>query len=145
MKFHLIPFFFNRFTNLIIFSPRCWNKNPHKHLFSLLTKYIAMKIYLTSFFLLLFSFNALGKAALSGKLTDADTGEPILFGDVVVYKDGKLITGEQTDFDGNYIISPIDPGKYDVVFKYVGYPDIKIEDVIIKKDKETSLTKTKSW
>ena len=89
-----------------------------------------MKIYLTSFFLLLFTLNAFSQSALSGKLTDADTDEPILFGDVVIYRNGALITGEQTDFDGNYIISPIDPGTYEVVFKYVGYADVKYQGVL---------------
>ncbi|MGK0364488.1 MAG: hypothetical protein ACI85O_001545 [Saprospiraceae bacterium] len=98
-----------------------------------------MKIYLTSFFLLLFSFSAFSQSALSGKVVDADTGEPILFGDVVVYRNGALVTGEQTDFDGNYIISPMDSGKYSIVFKYVGYGDVKIEKVVVRKNKETNL------
>lgn len=89
--------------------------------------------------LLFVSFNVNGQAALSGKVTDADTGETILFGDIVVYQNGKLITGEQTDFDGNYIISPIDTGTYEVVFKYVGYQDVKVEKVEAKSDKETNL------
>ncbi len=104
----------------------------------------AMKIYLTSFFLLLFTFSAFSQSALSGKLTDADTGEPILFGDVVVYRNGSLVTGEQTDFDGNYIISPMDPGTYEVVFKYVGYSDIKYENILVNADKETILNASMS-
>ena len=99
-----------------------------------------MKIYLTSFFLfLLFSLNAFSQSTLSGKLTDADTGEPILFGDVVLYRNGALVTGQQTDFDGNYIISPIDPGTYTVVFKYIGYADVKYENILVRADKETTL------
>ncbi len=96
-------------------------------------------------YLLIFSFLLMGlvsataQSALSGKVTDADTGEPVLFGDVVVYRNGALITGEQTDFDGNYIISPIDPGTYEIVFKYVGYDDVKYDGVLINADKETNL------
>ncbi len=98
-----------------------------------------MKIYLTSLFLLLFTLNSFAQSALSGKVTDANTGEPILFGDVVVYRNGALITGEQTDFDGNYIISPMDPGTYEIVFKYVGYTDVKVEGFIVLADKEMIL------
>ncbi|MGK0365390.1 MAG: outer membrane receptor protein involved in Fe transport [Saprospiraceae bacterium] len=99
-------------------------------------------------YLLIFSFLLMGlvsataQSALSGKVTDADTGEPILFGDVVVYRNGGLVTGEQTDFDGNFIISPMDPGTYEVVFKYVGYTDVKYEGVLITADKETTLDAT---
>ena len=98
-----------------------------------------MKILSTLVIGLFLSFSAFGQATLSGLVTDEETGEPILFGDIVLYQHGKVITGEQTDFDGNYIISPIDTGLYDVVFKYIGYMDLKYEDVLIENDKETTL------
>ena len=98
-----------------------------------------MKILSTLVIGLFLSFSAFGQATLSGLVTDEETGEPILFGDIVLYQHGKVITGEQTDFDGNYIISPIDTGLYDVVFKYIGYMDLKYEDVLIENDKETIL------
>ena len=88
---------------------------------------------------LFFSVSGFGQSAIAGKITDAETGEPILFGDIVVYQNGKLITGDQTDFDGNYIISPIDTGVYDILFLYVGYMDLKFEGVLIEMDKETTL------
>ena len=86
---------------------------------------------------LFISVSGFGQSSLSGKVTDSDTGEPILLGDIILYQNEKLITGEQTDFDGNYIISPIDTGIYDVVFKYVGYEDITVEKVQILTDRET--------
>ena len=101
-------------------------------------------------YLLVFSFLLMGlvsataQSALSGKVTDADTGEPILFGDVVVYRNGALITGEQTDFDGNFIISPMDPGTYDVEFTYVGYSTSRVEGVLVSADKEVTLDMTMS-
>jgi hypothetical protein len=98
-----------------------------------------MKIYLTSFFLFLFTLNTFSQSSLSGKVIDGNTGDPLLFGDVVLYQDGKVITGKQTDFDGNYLIAPIVPGKYSVVFRYVGYADVNVNEVIIRKDRETVL------
>ncbi len=89
--------------------------------------------------LLFISVSTFGQASISGLVTDKDTGEPILFGDIIIYQDGKLITGEQTNFDGNYIISPIDTGVYDIFFLYIGYTDLKIEGVIITDNKETTL------
>lgn len=96
-----------------------------------------MKDLLTLIVCLFLSFNVLGQASLSGLVTDEETGEPILFGDVVVYQNGKLVTGEQTDFDGNYVISPIDTGVYDVRFLYVGYEEVMIEKIQVFTDKET--------
>lgn len=98
-----------------------------------------MKNLLTLISFVFLTFNVNGQAALSGKVTDADTGEPILFGDVVVYQNGELITGEQTDFDGNYVISPIDTGIYEIVFLYVGYAELKIKNVLIENNKEKEL------
>jgi len=89
--------------------------------------------------LLFIATSIFAQGTLSGKITDADTGEPILFGDVVLYKNGNLITGEQTDFDGNYTISNIDAGSYDVVIKYVGYSDKKIENVLILDNQEINI------
>ena len=103
-----------------------------------------MKDLLPLIFCLFLSVNIFGQSALSGTVTDSDTGDPILFGDVVVYRNGALITGEQTDFDGNYILSPMDPGTYEVVFKYVGYTDVKYEGVLIHADKETILNASMS-
>jgi len=97
-----------------------------------------MKIYFTSLFILLFTLNGFGQASLSGKVTDAETGEPILFGDVALYRNGALITGKQTDFDGNYVISPLEPGTYDIAFKYIGYSELKYNSVLASADKETT-------
>ena len=69
--------------------------------------------------------------SLSGKVTDKDTGEPILFGNVVLYQNDKLVTGVETDFDGNFNFSNIEPGTYDVAVFYVGYQNTKISSVII--------------
>lgn len=88
--------------------------------------------------LLFFLGNVHAQGSLSGKVTDAETGEPILFGDVIIYENDVLVTGTQTDFDGNYEISQIDTGRYKVVFKYVGYREGR-EEVYIEENKETNL------
>ena len=94
-----------------------------------------MKDFSTFIICLFLSFNAIGQSSLSGTVTDKETGEPILFGDVVVYRNGALVTGTQTDFDGNYTLD-LETGMYDLVFDYVGYSRTKIKDVLIVDDKE---------
>ena len=81
--------------------------------------------------------------SLQGKVID-DTGEPILFGNVVLYQDGKLISGIQTDFDGNYLFENIEPGTYSVLASYVGYADNKIDKVEVKADQVNVLNITLS-
>ena len=69
--------------------------------------------------------------SLQGKITDQDNGEPILFGTVALMKDGNILTGTETDFDGNYSFSNIDPGTYDIEASYVGYQPTRITGVVV--------------
>lgn len=71
------------------------------------------------------------QTSLEGKVTDAETGESIIFGDIALYKNGVLITGTQTDIDGNYAFSNIDPGTYDVESSYVGYQKQRKTGVVV--------------
>ena len=90
-------------------------------------------------FVLLFSgATAFGQTVLQGKVVD-DTGEPIIFGSVALYKSGVLETGTETDFDGNYSFNEIDPGSYDVEVSYVGYNKQRIEDVKVFAGKANRL------
>ncbi len=57
-------------------------------------------------------------ASIQGKVTDKETNEPIIYGNIALFKDGNLVTGTDTDFDGNYHLSNLDPGTYDVVASY---------------------------
>jgi len=81
----------------------------------------------------------LGQTQLQGKVTEDGTGEPVLFGTVALYKEGVLVTGTDTDFDGNYFFSDIDPGTYDVEVSYVGLQTQRITGVVAKEGKVTPL------
>lgn len=77
--------------------------------------------------LLISVFSSIGLAAwsqtsLEGKVTDVTTGDALIFANVVLFRNGNLITGTQTDLDGNYVFSSIDPGTYDVEASYTGFP-----------------------
>ncbi len=66
---------------------------------------------------------------LQGKVTDSETGEPLVFCAVVLFKNGVQTTGVETDLDGNYSISNLDPGDYDVEVAYVGYQTQLVQKV----------------
>ncbi len=73
--------------------------------------------------------------SISGKVTVAENSEPILFATVAVYREGKLITGTETDFEGDYFIADVHPDTYDVEVSYVGYANQKVKGVVVKAGK----------
>ncbi len=91
-----------------------------------------MKIIYTSLLvaaLFLFSsvsFAQTGVGKISGKVTDADTGEPLIGANVILLNTN---LGAATDLEGNYFILNITPGTYDVKVSYVGYAPKTIEGV----------------
>lgn len=95
---------------------------------------MSRKIYTLLLSFLFVSIGAFGQSSsgtLKGKVTDADTGEPMPFVNVVVFLNGRQVTGVNTDFDGNYTVKPINPGTYDVLFSYVGYNTKRINGVTV--------------
>lgn len=99
-------------------------------------------LYLPGFLLILFStglYAQVGTGTLKGTLTDAATGEPLPFVNIVLQEGGEQVAGGATNFDGEYTIKPIPPGAYDVLVSYVGYNAKKIEGVRINNEKITFL------
>lgn len=72
------------------------------------------------------------QTSLQGTVTDKTTGEPIILAYVVLLKNGVQITGTDTDFEGRYAISNIDPGTYDVEVSIISHRPALIQDVVIK-------------
>ena len=58
--------------------------------------------------------------SIKGKVIDQITKEPIPFANVIAEMNGTLVAGDQTDFDGNFHIKPLNPGEYDVKATIVG-------------------------
>ncbi len=96
------------------------------------TLLLTLGIILTSS-LLVFSQSG----TLKGTITDKSTGEPIPFANVVVELGGTQVGGASSDFDGNYIVKPIQPGKYDIKATFVGYKTKLIQGVIVSADQIT--------
>lgn len=78
-----------------------------------------------------------GSGSLQGVVKDKKTGELLPFVSVVIENRGTRVAGQQTDFDGNFRIAPVDPGTYDVTASYVGYQPQKITGVVINSNKIT--------
>ncbi len=76
-----------------------------------------------------------GNSSIRGLITDSESGEPIPFANVIMKQDGQMINGASTDFDGNYIIKPIESGYYNLEVTVMGYLNKRIEQVSLQGDK----------
>lgn len=72
---------------------------------------------------------------LQGKVTEEGSGDAIIFCNLTLFKNGVEATGTTTDFDGNYSVSNLDPGRYDVEVTYVGYQTQRVTGVLINAGK----------
>ncbi len=79
------------------------------------------------------------QTSLTGKVTDQEDGAPIILGNVAIYKNGVLITGTETDVDGNFNFPDIDPGTYDVEASYTGYTPQRVEGVTVLAGKANTV------
>lgn len=88
---------------------------------------------------LTFMAAAQSAGTLKGKLADKTNKEPLMMATVRVFQGGIFVKGTSTDFDGNYKVTPIEPGTYEVRFEYVGYDAKVIQGVKISPDQTTVL------
>ena len=90
------------------------------------------KFLLLTGFLLASLTGLVAQTTIEGKVTDAKSGEPILFGTIALYRGGVLITGTETDLDGNFFLADVQPGTYDMEASYVGYAPQRQTGIVIK-------------
>lgn len=98
-----------------------------------------MKKILTLLSLLAIVFIARAQnGEISGKVID-ENGEGVISGNVQIVDEKGVPTGRGavTDFDGNYSIKPLSPGKYNVQISYLGYGTQVQKGVIVSADKPT--------
>jgi outer membrane receptor for ferrienterochelin and colicin len=71
------------------------------------------------------------KAQLKGKVIDASNNEPVPFANVLV--EGTQI-GSTTDFDGNFIITGLNPGYVKLRVSFVGYKTSYSADILLSNN-----------
>ncbi|PLX04932.1 MAG: hypothetical protein C0594_08495 [Marinilabiliales bacterium] len=86
-----------------------------------------------------FSTNYSNAGTLKGSVREQETNEAMPFANIVIEKNGEIISGGMTDFDGNYNIKPVPAGIYTVKCNYVGYSDKQYDGVTISANKITFL------
>ena len=100
------------------------------------TKKLKLSALLWVFLIPVLSF---AQQSLSGTITDADTGEPLLGVTVLVQGTNK---GTVSDFDGNYTINNLNPGDYVVEVSYTGYSKLSQNVSIGNSDAELYIQMT---
>ena len=85
----------------------------------------------------LISFHSMAQE-IAGRVLD-EKKEPVTSAVIQVFTGGILKGGTVTDYDGNYLIKPLEPGYYDVLVIYSGYDSIFTNKVLVSSDKRTSV------
>ncbi|SHI76369.1 TonB-dependent receptor [Aquimarina spongiae] len=85
-------------------------------------------VFIVFFMMIISNIHAQVYGELSGNVTDK-TGQPILGASVFLEGTEK---GAQTDFDGNYRITNITPGSYNLIVSYVGFETQTTFNVIVR-------------
>ncbi|MFN5323427.1 MAG: TonB-dependent receptor domain-containing protein [Bacteroidota bacterium] len=75
--------------------------------------------------------------SIKGKVLDKTTKEPLPFANVIVEINGSQAGGAQTDFDGNFTVKPLQPGRYNIKASFVGYTAAEVTGVLVSADKIT--------
>ena len=90
-----------------------------------------MKSAIPLLFVLLPSL-AMTSINIRGQISDKDSNEPLIGANVVMVQDNNQ-NGTATDKFGNYAISNISLGKYNLIVSYIGYDTYK-KEIIINQD-----------
>jgi len=90
-------------------------------------------------FVFLISEMGIAQISLCGIVQDELTGERIILGNVVLYREGVFLFGLETDFEGNYEFRDLESGTYEVEVSYVGYSTKRTKVILLEDDQYVSL------
>jgi len=76
------------------------------------------------------------KGKIAGKVVDKSTGEPLPGANVLI--EGTTM-GAACNFDGEYFIINVPPGRYNLVASMVGYRKMVVKDVLVYVDRTTTV------
>ncbi len=74
------------------------------------------------------------KGSIGGKIIDETTGEPIIGANIVLLNTNY---GAASDIDGNFLITNLEPGNYEMIVSYISYAKTRIPNVIVKEGEKT--------
>jgi TonB-dependent receptor len=96
------------------------------------------KFLLTALFSVM-SLAAVGQTtgSIVGLLTDKEfNNEPLAFANVIIKGQN---TGTTSDFDGLYALENLPVGTYTIIYSFVGYETVEIDNITVEQDKVTTV------
>jgi len=96
------------------------------------------KFLLTALFSVM-SLAAVGQTtgSIVGLLTDKEfNNEPLAFANVIIKGQN---TGTTSDFDGLYALEDLPVGTYTIIYSFVGYETVEIDNITVEQDKVTTV------
>lgn len=90
-------------------------------------------------FLSTFSFAQTQDGKLKGKVTDKKTHEAIFGAQVILKQGGERKGGASTNGDGDFVITPIEPGTYELEIHYLEYVTLTLKGIRIEAGLTNSL------
>lgn len=97
------------------------------------------KITLTTTLLFLIIISQAQTGKIIGKIVDSKTGETLPGATVLIEGTTK---GVSSDFDGNFSLGGLQPGKYNLIASYITYDNKKFVDVVVKANDVTDFNIT---
>lgn len=79
---------------------------------------------------------------IHGNVFSGENDEPMFAVNVSVIE-GSTKTGASTDYDGKFIIKPLNPGIYSIMISFIGYDSIIVRGIKVYSDKITFIDDTK--
>lgn len=90
-------------------------------------KYMYKKIFALAVSFLLLNVALLAQTGkISGKVTDSQTGDPLIGANIIILNTDY---GAATDIDGAYLIPNVPPGTYSIKATYIGYKSVTIQNI----------------
>jgi len=87
-------------------------------------------------FIINLNLSAQDAGKISGKITDQKTSETLIGATIAIDGTSKAVAA---DVEGKYLLSGLQPGKYALTIKYIGYQTKAISDVEVKAGEVTNL------
>ena len=95
-----------------------------------------VSIFIFSFMLLMQPVRAANTGTITGHVTDAASGEPLIGANVMMQETD---LGAATDLDGYFVIRNIPAGKYTVVTTFIGYKQKRLNNISVTSNMKIDL------
>ena len=75
-----------------------------------------------------------GSGTIKGTIRDESSGKPLLGVVIALKNNGNLKMRAKSDLKGQFRFDNLIAGKYDIEFKYPGYPLLVLKDEVVKSE-----------